>query len=66
MCIVDDDKPNCHETPILHHHADSTKKNCRIEENVKSGKTKKNRRLVFLTSLVSFILKIKFVQYKNA
>jgi len=47
------------ETPILRHHVDLT------EGSVKSGKTEKNRRLVFLTALVSSIFKIKFTQYNN-
>ena len=37
-----------------------------IKESVKSGKTKKNRRLVFLTALALFMIKIKFTQYNNA
>jgi hypothetical protein len=41
-------------------------KKCKIKESVKSGKTKKNRRLVFLTALVLFIIKIKFTQYNKA
>jgi len=53
------------ETPILHHNADLTEK-LKIKGSVKSGKTKKNKRLVFLIALVLFITKIKFTQYNNA
>jgi len=53
------------KTPILHHNADLTEK-LKIKESVKSGKTKKNRRLVFLIALVLFIIKIKFTQHNNA
>jgi hypothetical protein len=49
------------ETPIIHHNANLTEK-LKIKESVKSGKTKKTRRLIFLIAFVSFIIKIKFTQ----
>ena len=56
---------NYSESPILHHHVDLTEKlynqeKCNIIEK------KENRRPVFLTALVLFIIKIKFTQYSIA
>jgi len=47
------------ETLILRHHVELP------EGSVKSGKTK-NRRLVFLTALVSVVFRVKFTDYNNA